>query len=33
MGMHISQGCVRLPIDRAKWIWDNVPLATKVVIY
>lgn len=33
MGMHISQGCVRLPIGRAKWIWDNVPLATKVVIY
>lgn len=33
MGMHVSQGCVRLPIDRAKWIWDNVPLATKVVIY
>lgn len=33
MGMHISQGCARLPIDRAKWIWDNVPLATKVVIY
>lgn len=33
MGLHISQGCVRLPIDRAKWIWDNVPLATKVVIY
>lgn len=33
MGMHISQGCVRLPIDRAKWIWDNVPLATKVVVY
>lgn len=33
IGMHISQGCVRLPIDRAKWIWDNVPLATKVVIY
>lgn len=28
MGMHVSQGCVRLPIDRAKWIWDNVPLAT-----
>lgn len=33
MGMHVSQGCVRFPIDRAKWIWDNVPLATKVVIY
>ena len=33
MGMHVSQGCVRLPIDRTKWIWDNVPLATKVVIY
>lgn len=33
MGMHVSQGCVRLPIDCAKWIWDNVPLATKVLIY
>lgn len=33
MGVHISQGCVRLLIDRAKWIWDNVPIGTKVVTY
>ena len=33
MGMHISHGCVRLLLDRAKWVWDNVPIGSKVVIY
>nr|WP_239462242.1 L,D-transpeptidase [Enorma phocaeensis] len=33
MGMNISEGCIRLPIDQAKWIWDNVPTGTKVVTY
>ena len=33
MGMGLSHGCVRLPIDRAKWIYDNIPQGTKVVIY
>jgi glucan-binding YG repeat protein len=33
MGMHISEGCIRLPLDRAKWIYNNIPYGTKVVIY
>ena len=33
MGVNISQGCVRLPLDRAKWIYDNIPYGTKVVTY
>lgn len=33
MGMHISHGCVRLLLDRAKWVWNNVPIGSKVVIY
>ena len=33
LGMNISLGCVRLPIDQAKWIYDNIPSGTKVVSY
>ena len=33
LGMHISEGCVRLPLEQAKWIYDNIPAGTKVVIY
>ena len=33
MGMNISEGCIRLPINQAKWIWDNVSAGTKVVTY
>lgn len=33
MGVNISHGCVRLPIDHAKWIYDNIPYYTKVVTY
>lgn len=33
MGVNISHGCVRLPIERAKWIYDNIPYWTKVVTY
>ena len=28
-----SHGCVRLTLDRAKWIYDNIPSGTKVYIY
>lgn len=28
-----SHGCVRLETQNAEWIWDNVPLGTKVVVY
>lgn len=33
LGMNISHGCIRLPIDQAKWIYDNIPYGTKVVTY
>lgn len=33
LGMNISGGCVRLDIDNAKWIYDNVPIGTAVYIY
>ncbi len=33
LGMHLSNGCVRLAIDNAKWVYDNVPYSTKVVTY
>ncbi len=33
LGMNLSHGCVRLDINNAKWVYDNVPYNTKVVIY
>ena len=33
VGITLSHGCVRLQIDNAKWIYDNIPRGTKVVIY
>ncbi len=33
LGMSLSHGCVRLAIDNAKWIYNNVPRGTKVVVY
>ena len=33
LGVPRSQGCVRLQIDNAKWIYDNVPYNTTVVVY
>lgn len=33
LGAHISHGCIRLKIDKAKWIYDNIPRGTKVYIY
>ena len=33
VGVPLSHGCVRLQIDNAKWIYDNIPRGTKVVIY
>lgn len=33
VGMALSHGCVRLKIENAKWIYDNIPRGTKVVIY
>lgn len=33
LGVGVSHGCVRLALDNAKWIYDNIPIGTKVVIY
>ena len=33
LGINASHGCVRLDINNAKWIYDNIPNGTKVVIY
>ncbi len=33
LGKPASHGCVRLPITDAKWIYDNIPERTKVVIH
>ena len=30
--MALSDGCIRLTKINAKWIWDNIPRGTKVVI-
>jgi len=32
LGMALSDGCIRLTKINAKWIWDNIPRGTKVVI-
>lgn len=33
LGRPVSHGCIRLDINNAKWIYDNIPRGTKVVIY
>ena len=33
LGRQASMGCVRLPCSDAKWIYDNCPVGTTVVIY
>ena len=33
LGMHLSHGCVRLSFSNAKWVYDNIPKDTKVVVY
>lgn len=33
LGMHLSAGCVRLDISNAKWIYDNIPARSTVVVY
>ncbi len=33
LGIRASAGCVRLEINNAKWVLDNIPLGTKVVTY
>ena len=33
LGQALSHGCIRLNMDNAKWMYDNIPYGTKVVIY
>lgn len=33
LGTNSSEGCVRLAVADAKWIYDNCPIGTKVTIY
>ncbi|MBQ9517950.1 MAG: L,D-transpeptidase family protein [Eubacterium sp.] len=33
LGANLSHGCIRLKLENAKWIYDNIPRGTKVVIY
>jgi len=33
LGIAASHGCVRMALEDAKWMFDNLPLRTKVVIY
>ena len=33
LGRPVSHGCVRLALEDAKWMYDTLPLYTKVVIY
>lgn len=33
LGKPVSHGCIRLDINNAKWLYDNIPNGTKVVIY
>lgn len=33
LGISASHGCVRLALSNAKWIYNNIPRGTKVVIY
>ena len=33
LGMTASQGCIRLTVEDAKWIYDNCPIGTTVEIY
>lgn len=33
VGMGLSHGCVRLKVENAKWIYDNIPKGTKVYVW
>lgn len=33
LGKAASQGCIRLTVADAKWIYDNCPIGTQVIIY
>jgi lipoprotein-anchoring transpeptidase ErfK/SrfK len=33
LGIRASHGCIRLDINNAKYIYENIPQGTKVIIY
>ena len=33
LGSRASHGCVRLSVENAKWIWENCPKNTTVIVY
>lgn len=33
LGMALSDGCVRLSLQNAKWIWDNIPKGSLIHIF
>ena len=33
LGKPLSHGCVRMRLEDSKWMYDRLPLRTKVVIY
>ena len=33
LGYNLSHSCIRLKTENAKWVYDNIPLDTKVVVF
>ena len=33
LGSPVSQGCIRLKLEESKWLYDELPLGVKVIIY
>lgn len=33
LGVDVSYGCIRVEIEKAKWIYDNIPENSRCVIY
>jgi hypothetical protein len=33
LGQAASHGCIRLNVASAKWIYDNCPIGTKVIVF
>lgn len=33
LGVGVSHGCVRLKLENAKWIYNNIPRGTRVIVY
>ena len=33
LGRKASHGCVRLSVEDAKWLWENCPARTKIIVY